>query len=289
MRKHPANRRVSFCVLHADGRILHQVLDTLPIYSVTKTVIAHTIRLLEIDPKKRISEWIEVDLCPHSITVQQLLNHTSGLTDYSALPAYKEAIAKGEVWDDETFAKHTLQQPLLTTPGLNFCYSNPGYWLLNKIIERVTDQRLAQVMDELIFKPLEMTSTYVAEGQFAPDLPDYPAEWVWHGLIMSNALDVARFLQSLDSEHYLDNAHPINESHPSWQDPHYGNGLMIEPGVRFGHYGGGPGYSAATMHFLSTGITACVLESISDPALTDPALTDPAAETLLKLVEEIGF
>ncbi|NKC00701.1 MAG: serine hydrolase [Pseudomonadales bacterium] len=284
MSRDPSNRRISFCVLHRDGRVLHQALDVLPIYSTTKTIIARTIHLLGIDPNARISEWIEKDVCPHPIRVKQLLNHTSGLIDYGALPAYNQAIAAGVVWDDQTFGQHTLQRPLLTTPGLAFAYSNPGYWLLKKIIEQVTNQTFAETISRLIFEPLEMNSAYVAEDQFAPNLPRYPAGWVWHGLVMSNALDVAKFLCSLDAERYMDNAFPVGEMHPTWHDPHYGNGLMIEPGEHFGHYGGGPGYSAAAMHFLKTGVTACVLESVSDPAAPDPAAT-----TLFKLVEDLGY
>jgi hypothetical protein len=36
----------------------------------------------------------------------------------------------------------------------------------------------------------------VADGQFAEDLPGYPAQWVWHGLLLSSAEDVARFMAS---------------------------------------------------------------------------------------------
>jgi hypothetical protein len=35
---------------------------------------------------------------------------------------------------------------------------------------------------------------------------------------------------------------------------------MTEPGERFGHNGGGPGYTAACYHFEQTGRTLCVLE-----------------------------
>ena len=44
-----------------------------------------------------------------------------------------------------------------------------------------------------------------------------------------------------------------------WQNPHYGLGLMVEPGIKFGHLGGGPGYEAACIKFLDCNICACAI------------------------------
>ena len=170
-----------------------------PIYSLTKPYIAAAILAARIDPASRVSKWIDKSVLPAAdrISVAQLLNHSSGLTDYGALPAYQLAV-RGDTaaWSDETFARHTLQQPLLFEPGDAFAYSNPGYWLLGQILQRESNLSFDGAMHRFVLDPLGLTNTHVAQGIFASDLPDYPAEWVWHGLLISTAQDVVRFMMS---------------------------------------------------------------------------------------------
>ncbi len=276
--------RISYCVLHPDGRILHQVRDVLPVYSITKSLIARLVDLLGISVNQRVSNWISTEVCGHPVTVRQLLNHSSGLVDYGHLQTYQTAIQRGEVWDNETFAKQTLSKPLQFTPGLGFAYSNPGYWLLKRIVEIESNRDFQEALAQFIFAPNQMSSAYLARGQFDEDLPNYPAEWVWHGLVIADATDIARFFHSLKDIDYMANAVAVPGDHPSWQNPHYGNGLMIEPDLRFGHNGSGPGYSSSAMHFVQTGITACVIESIDEQAHPDSAQA-----SLLSLVRELGY
>ena len=129
-----------------------------------------------------------------------------------------------------------------------------------------------------------MQSAYVARGQFDEGLPGYTAQWVWHGLVMSDATDMARFLHERRGIDYMANAVAVPGVHASWRHPHYGNGLMIEPNDRFGHNGGGPGYSSSAMHFVKTGATACVIESIDDHSPPDSAQA-----SLLALMSELGY
>ena len=71
-----------------------------------------------------------------------------------------------------------------------------------------------------------------------------------------------------------------------WTDPHYALGLMTEPGIRYGHNGGGPGYSAACYHFENSGTTACLLMSAADEEAAHASLleemddlSEPAKQT----------
>ena len=236
--------------------------DALPIYSLAKTFIASAICLSEIDLQAPITTWIDPSLVPDAtdITVQHLLNHSSGLIDYGGLSEYQQAVSEaGPPWSDEEFAARTLQQPLLFTPGTRFSYSNPGYWLLKKILEHEHGKSWAVVLTDLITSALQLDDTRVVHGQFAKDLADYPAQWVWHGVITSSALDVARFMASELIEPLRQNLIQVTGQQAPWVDPHYGYGLMVEPGKSYGHNGDGPGYSASCFHFVEHGITGCVL------------------------------
>ena len=175
-------------------------------------------------------------------------------------------------WSDEEFADHTLRQPLLFEPGASFSYSNPGYWLLNQIVCREADAPFPEAIARLILEPLALTETAAVTGPFADDLPDYPAGWVWHGLLTGSASDAATFMSSEFVRPLLAFSVPVGGSHPGWQNPHYACGLMTEPAARYGHNGGGPGYTAACYHFEKSGRTLCVLErgsGVEDAAMQE--------------------
>ena len=247
----------------SNGEFDHADPGTRPYYSITKSFIAAAIFKLEINLDQRLSHWFGPERIPDgaAISIRQVLTHSAGLRDYGALADYHAAIQSGSPpWSDDQFAELTLKQPLLFEPGTGFSYSNPGYWLLNQIISREADAPFAEAMHQLILDPLGLADTAVADGQFADDLPAYPAGWVWHGLLVGSARDAATFMSSGYTQPLLAHSVAVGGPYPGWQNPHYACGLMTEPGIRFGHNGGGPGYSAACYHFLSSGRTICVLE-----------------------------
>jgi D-alanyl-D-alanine carboxypeptidase len=252
----------SLAILDKDGEVIANEANILPVYSIAKTFIASAIRAAKIDTARSVADWISSEWLPEpgAITVKHLLQHTAGLSDYAALPEYHQAIERGDTpWSDAEYARRTLHQPRAHYPGEQFAYSNPGYWLLKKILELECNQPWPEILAQLILKPLAMNDTHVQTGLFADRLPHYPAEWVWHGVILSSALDVAHFIHS-DLVRGLElDAARVNADQPPWVDPHYGYGVMIEPGVMYGHNGGGPGYTASAFHFCQSGHTGCVL------------------------------
>ena len=273
----------SCAVADAHGTFLVREDASLPIYSIAKTIIASLVLRTGIDPTTSVAHWIDSDLLPgnRAITIEHLLCHTSGLTDYGALPAYHQAIQSGAPpWSDAEFAAHTLQQPLLFEPGRGWSYSNPGYWLLTQVVERESGLPLAELVRQFVSEPLGLNSLYVAEGQFAADLPWYPAGWVWHGLMVVEACDVVRFMMSDLVRPLLRTLVAVPHAQPPWRKPHYGYGLMVEPDDRYGHNGAGPGYSASSFHFPATGLTACVLMRTNTE--------DAAMQRVLALVDDLS-
>ena len=251
-------------IVNQDGALLLDEGPALPIYSIAKTFIACAVVQTGIDLQTPVARWIEARWLPDAdgITVAHLLNHTAGLPDYTTLAAYGAAIdAHAPPWTDIEYAAKTLHQPRLFAPGERFAYSNPGYWLLKRVLELEHGQSWPDVLRALITGPLQLQSTQVVTGQFADDLPHYPAEWVWHGVITSRAADIARFMASDLIPPLLASPFAVHRPQPHWQDPHYGYGVMIEPGAMYGHNGGGPGYCASCFHFIHRGLTGCVLMS----------------------------
>ena len=248
--------------------MLHDGPAVLPIYSLTKSFIAASIIAARVNLESPVAHWLGSHWVPRGreISVAQLLNHTSGLRDYGGTPEYAVAIESGRSpWSDEEFAELTLRQPLLFEPGTGWSYSNPGYWLLGQILQRKVDAELGDAIQTLVGNPLGLSSLRLARGQFAASLPDYPAEWVWHGTLLASANDVARFMASPVVQPLRTHLQSVGGAHSPWRDPHYGLGLMLEPGERYGHNGEGPRFSASAFYFEKSRLSACVLLRSDEP------------------------
>lgn len=254
----------SIAIIDPDGKILKSQDVILPIYSITKTMMASIVLDLEIDLQSAISKWIPTAICPAAkiIKVYHLMNHSSGIRDYGNLPDYTNDVENRTLpWSDKKFIEMTINKELLFEPGNGFVYSNPGYWLLKRIVETESGQSFDELIEKYISEPLNLSSLKVAHGVFDNSLGEYQAEWVWHGLVLANAKDVAIFMASekvLRLNSYLNR---VDYKDKYWQNPYYGLGLMVEPEIKYGHLGGGPGYEAACIHFLDSKLCACAIFS----------------------------
>jgi len=129
--------------------------------SVTKQFTAAAILLLAQDGKlllnDRASKWLpSLPKSAQSITLHQLLTHTSGLIDYEDLmPEGTTA----QVHDAGVLKLIESKDSLYFAPGTSYRYSNTGYSLLALIVERVSGESFATFLHDRIFVPLGMTHT----------------------------------------------------------------------------------------------------------------------------------
>lgn len=94
------------------------------------------------------------------ITVRQLMNHNSGIRDYSAL-SYLKGLREGDYYDDKDVMQWLISQTTLDfAPGEEDLYSNSGYWLLGQIVKQVTKMDMAEFATKELFKPLGMHQTH---------------------------------------------------------------------------------------------------------------------------------
>ena len=94
-----------------------------------------------------------------NITIQHLLNHTSGIRDYIIL-ARLSGLSANDYYTNKTVEKLlTNQQELNFKPGEEFVYSNSGYWLLSQIVKKVSGETLAAFAKKNIFDPLKMNNS----------------------------------------------------------------------------------------------------------------------------------
>jgi len=137
--------------------------------SITKQFTAMAILILQSQGRLSVEDLIcnFIADCPEAwqdITIHHLLTHTSGLSG-RLWPIMMES-ASAPVTPSQPAQTLTLfpDLPLDSQPGEQFAYSNPGYFLLAHIIERVSGQSYAAFLEQAIFTPLKMHNTGYEDG-----------------------------------------------------------------------------------------------------------------------------
>ncbi len=95
----------------------------------------------------------------HTVTIENLLTHTSGISDYMQL-AYADRNAERKDYEPQQVVDKFKTLPLEFEPGTKFKYSNSGYYLLGYIIEKVSGKSYRAYLQENILTPLYLNHTY---------------------------------------------------------------------------------------------------------------------------------
>ena len=143
------------------------ITDTTPFHvaSTSKTVTSHAVLQLVAIGKLQLSEPL-VKYFPAfpypSITIRNLLNHTSGLRNY----AYFMPLAK---WNKKVVATNrdvldviiNSKPPLEFPTGTRFHYSNTNFSLLALLVEDISKLPFPDYVQQYIFNPAGMTHSYI--------------------------------------------------------------------------------------------------------------------------------
>lgn len=108
------------------------------------------------DTVSAILPWYRQDTGTR-FTVHHLLNHTSGLPNYTNAEFF--AGPGRRTWGTEAFVKQFCSGDLEFEPGAEYRYSNSGYFLLGAVIEQVTGKSYERNLRERILDPLGMKDT----------------------------------------------------------------------------------------------------------------------------------
>ncbi|WP_052709923.1 serine hydrolase domain-containing protein [Azospirillum thiophilum] len=259
------------------------------VYSLTKTILAAAVLRLAargaVDLDGPAGRWLpELAGWPGGVTVAQLLAHRAGLPDYGGRADYHAAVAAGgEPWSGDEFLARCGVTPNRegTEQGKGppvgvFAYSNIGYLLVGRLLERAGGAPLAEVLAREVFSPLGLSSAALLrtrtdlDGLFfgaspafggAPVGTAYHPGWVSHGVAAMTAADACRFMHGLTEEYLpglllrrMRDGLPVGGPMGGrpWVEPSYGLGMMVEldpaAGPYWGHTGGGPGVTPAAYH-----------------------------------------
>lgn len=94
------------------------------------------------------------------IRIRHLLSHSSGLQDIYEVPNIRLEMSR-LVSEQGDFLDYLVRLPQDFPPGEQWNYSTTGFMIVGYVLEAVTGKSYAQVLDELFFTPLGMTSTGV--------------------------------------------------------------------------------------------------------------------------------
>lgn len=147
-----------------------------------------------------VGKLLDIDLhnIDADVTVEQLLNHTSGVPDYfdeSVMDEYEELWAdypNYKIRHNSDLLPLFINKPMMYPKGEKFQYNNSGYVLLAMIIEKVTGIYFDQYLKTNIFDVCEMNST----GYY--ELDRLPAKCANHYIYCADTDDFRTNIFSVD-------------------------------------------------------------------------------------------
>ncbi len=293
--------------------------DQLAIASVTKTFIAALILQLveegKLDLDATFGTYFRDAPRKDSVTIRQLLSHTSGIYNFWANPRYGEI---SQAWWENPSAgglksrshRWTYDEMMKLVkggdfkPGKDYEYSNTNYVILGKVAEAVGGKPLHKQLDQRFFKPLGLEDTIYQPAQ-KPRSDAAHGHWDWGagytdhtqdsayvpfmaavsvadaaGAMASTARDLSVWASALYGGEVL-SPEMTREMTTFLQPGWYGLGadVAVFAGHRgHGHRGGIRGYESSMWYFPAEGVSIVLLSNQGN------WLTDVPMEKLVKAV-----
>lgn len=241
-----------------------------------------------------------------TITLRQLMNHTSGLVRYEFKDQFTQDLTQNpnKVWKPEELLAYLLDEKAPFEPGQGWDYSDTNYIVLGMIIERITqDSFYAQAQSRLI-APLRLTRTVPQDSPVIAGLiqgyagennpfggqdamlregrmiinPQF--EWTGGGFA-SNATDLARwgsyvFSGQAFAPPMLEQALQGVPAPMLGRTAQYGLGVIIRsspPPTTYGHSGFFPGYLTELAYYPASQVSLAIQVNCSTPRQLGKPLT----------------
>ena len=269
--------------------------------SLTKQFTASAIMRLVEQGKLKLDDDIGLyvprfPLQGHHVTIRNLLNHTSGIQNYTSTPAWRPHWADDLTPDSVPgFVAHDKFD---FEPGTKFAYSNTGYHLLGLIIEKVTGMSYASYVRQQFFIPLGLTQTrycdshptdpQMAKGYSVKDSALAPAPYLSMTIPYSAGALCSTVGDFIAWEHAFHSGKVVSAASyrgmttppalPAGAPTNYGFGLAI--GTLAGHRaithsGGIPGFTTVQLYLPSDSVQVVVFTN-SDEIGPEPVAYDLA-------------
>ncbi|MGB0798945.1 MAG: serine hydrolase domain-containing protein [Planktomarina sp.] len=214
------------------------------------------------------------------ITTRHLLTMTSGLPDY--YDDFYLAAARDDpdvIQTPLAAISFAYDQPRQFKPDSRFDYSNTNYVLLGIMLEHVSGETYADILNQNIFVPVGMTNSFVMgsrplprnfaigheDGEHIRDY--YNGTGFGDGGAISTAVDLEAFYRALFQGDHLLNAQSLTQMTTVDNGSQYGMGLVVD-GQFVGHSGADLGFTSSIGMDRATGNISVILAADADADMT---------------------
>jgi CubicO group peptidase (beta-lactamase class C family) len=279
-----------FGLAEIEGNIFIEPKTNFRLASITKQFTALSILLLENEGKLSLTDKLtkyfpELKQSYSNITIQNVLQHTSGILDYESLANKQDTI---QLRDKDVLKLLGEKDSLYFEPGTKHQYSNSGYALLALLVERLSGLSFSEYLNKRIFIPLKMNNTVAFEkgisqiinraygytkvdsGFVDSDQSLYSAV-LGDGGIYSSTVDLIKWDKEVNSPTLLPKEKFyqifVKGKTTSGEDFDYGLGWRLDPyknHERFYHTGGTSGFSNIYMKLPEYQLTIIILINLYD-------------------------
>jgi CubicO group peptidase (beta-lactamase class C family) len=250
----------------------------------TSTVIMKLQEEKKMSVKDKLSKYFPDYPKGDSITVEQLLTHTSGIYNYTDDEAFmKNEVAKPS--DRKKMMALFKDKPLLFSPGTKWDYSNSGYSLLGYIIEDVAHMPYEKAVRTYIFEKAGMAHsgfdfTYLAskykatgyfnlnkEGNTPSPIVDSSVSYS-AGAIYTTTADLYKWFQALQANTIISAASKKKAQTALMNKYGYGWGVDSLQGKKtVGHSGGIHGFNSDMKSVPEDSTTVILIVNVNSPHL----------------------
>ncbi len=265
----------------------------------TATCILQLAELGKLNLNDKLSKFFPDFPKGDSVTIHMLLNHTSGIADYTEQKEFENVATLS--WPKDSMLSFFRNRPYTHSPGTKFKYSNSGYFLLGCIIEKVSGQSYASYLQKYIFDVLDMHNTGIdrldsiipmhANGYSKEKNTIKPAAiismaWPFSaGVLYSTTEDLYKWDRSLYDTTLLSSASKQKMFTPG--KGNYGYGMItdsLENHYRNWHNGGIPGFLTNISRYPNDDLCVIVLANTDIQLSNTLSISDVVADGLASIV-----
>lgn len=256
----------------------------------TAALVMKQIELGKLKLTDPLSNWFPTIANSRKITIKHLLSHQSGIYNFTNDATYLQW--NTQLHSQKDLLERIVRYPNVFMPGEKTEYSNSNYVLLTWILEEVSGEKYAGLLEKWILKPTGLKQTFFTTDSAMPLAESYTrtTDWVKSaethesiplgaGSIVSTPTELNRFLVALLSGQLL---RPESlDAMKSISAERFGLGLIKVPFYNYtgyGHTGGIDGFQSQLFGFRNDSVAV---------AITSNAVVYPLNELMIGILSDV--